>query len=136
MIFADAGYFVAMLRTRDELRARALRWSATVSERLLLTDYVLVETANLLSNHRDRPKVTAWINQLAEDATFEVIPASQTLLDAGIAFHADREDKEWSLTDCISFLVMRERGLFAALAYDEHFVQAGFDALLRREPSP
>jgi uncharacterized protein len=41
-----------------------------------------------------------------------------------------RRDKEWSLTDCISFVVMKERGLTEALTADHHFEQAGFKALL------
>jgi predicted nucleic acid-binding protein len=43
-------------------------------------------------------------------------------------------DKDWSLTDCISFHLMRTKGITRALAYDEHFAQAGFEPLLRRQP--
>jgi len=39
-------------------------------------------------------------------------------------------DKEWSLVDCISFIVMRERGIKQALTFDRHFEQAGFDAIM------
>ncbi len=53
---------------------------------------------------------------------------------AAIAWHQARPDKEWSLTDCISFVVMQGRGLSRALAYDHHFEQAGFEPLLRRDP--
>ncbi len=62
------------------------------------------------------------------------IPASPQLLDAGLALHAARPDKEWSLTDCVSFHLMRERGLTQTLAHDHHFAQAGFDPLLQRDP--
>lgn len=43
-------------------------------------------------------------------------------------------DKSWSLTDCVSFEVMRSHNITRALAYDHHFEQAGFEALLRRDP--
>ena len=59
-----------------------------------------------------------------------IVPASQPLFDQGLALYAERPDKEWSLTDCISFVVMREHGLTEALTGDRHFEQAGFNALL------
>jgi hypothetical protein len=66
---------------------------------------------------------------------YEIVPATGELFDAGLQLHAGRSDKEWSLTDCISFLIMEQRGLKRALTHDHHFEQAGFIALLRQEPS-
>ena len=60
--------------------------------------------------------------------------ASRELFQVGMNLHRARRDKAWSLTDCISFHVMREDGVSKALVYDEHFEQAGFEALLRKEP--
>ena len=60
--------------------------------------------------------------------------ASPRLFAAGLDLYRNRPDKAWSLTDCISFVVMRERSITEALAYDRHFEQAGFRALLREEP--
>ena len=60
-----------------------------------------------------------------------VIPASTALMDRGIALFAARADKEWGLTDCISFVVMQEHNMTEALTADHHFEQAGFSALLR-----
>jgi predicted nucleic acid-binding protein len=45
-------------------------------------------------------------------------------------FYESRPDKAWSLTDCISFVVMNQHGLTEALTGDHHFEQAGFTALL------
>jgi hypothetical protein len=64
----------------------------------------------------------------------EFVHASPDLWQAGLRLHRDRPDKAWSLTDCISFHLMREKGITKALAHDEHFEQAGFVALLRRDP--
>jgi len=52
-------------------------------------------------------------------------------MDRGLALYISRPDKDWSLTDCISFVVMKERGLTGALTADHHFEQAGFVALLK-----
>lgn len=45
--------------------------------------------------------------------------------------YEQRPDKEWSQTDCVSFKIMEEQIIFEALAYDKHFVQAGYTALMR-----
>lgn len=58
------------------------------------------------------------------------MPASRALLEEGISLYAARPDKDWSVTDCISFVVMRDEGMTHALTGDRHFEQAGFKALL------
>jgi predicted nucleic acid-binding protein len=52
------------------------------------------------------------------------------LFAAGVELYGTRPDKEWSLTDCISFVVMKREGLTDALTGDRHFEQAGFKVLL------
>ena len=134
MMFADAGYLIALAKPRDELHARAVAWSGSIREPLLTTEYVLVEVVNFLSLPRDRMKAHALAARVTGGFPFEFVPASPDLFTAGLELHHAREDKEWSLTDCISFHLMRERGLTSALTYDNHFEQAGFEALLRRDP--
>lgn len=60
-----------------------------------------------------------------------IVPASRQLLDEGVALYESRPDKDWSLTDCISFVVMQRIGISEALTADHHFEQAGFLALLK-----
>jgi len=135
MIFADTGYFIAQIQTRDELHERAVRWSQHANEPLLTTEYVLVEVADALSAPLNRARLHTFLAFLRRSSKCAIIPASPQLFEAGLQLHAARPDKEWSLTDCISFVVMRERGVSRALAYDHHFEQAGFEPLLRREPA-
>jgi uncharacterized protein len=134
MSLIDTGFFLALVRPRDALFARAQAWAQAARGPFLVTEYVLWETANALSLPVDRPKFHALLARIRSDPTIEVIPASAELWEAGLQFHAERPDKEWSLTNCISFLVMQKRGITQALAYDHHFEQAGFEALLRRDP--
>ena len=134
MILADSGYFVALLDPTDGLHGRAIRWSRQLSEPLLVTEYVLVETFSFFSAPRNRFRPHGLLAQLQNDASFEIVSASSDWFQKGVALHRARPDKEWSLTDCISFVVMQSRGVSRALAYDHHFEQAGFEALLRREP--
>ena len=134
MIFVDTGYFVALADQYDELHERAWAWARTVSDQLLTTEYVAWEVVNHFSSPADRPRAHEFLSPVRDRTAYEVIPATPAEFEAGIDLHARRPDKAWSLTDCISFRVMKRRRVRAVLAYDIHFVQAGFDALLRRDP--
>ena len=69
-----------------------------------------------------------WLRQ---HPRVRVVPVSEDLFHRGYELYAARGDKDWSLTDCISFIVMRDEGSPAALTHDQHFEQAGYKALLR-----
>lgn len=135
MIFLDTGYLIALADARDGLHGRALAWAAQVRDAGVVPEYVLLETVNYFSNIADRPRAHALVSQVRLRPGYTLVGASPALFDSGLKLHANRLDKAWSLTDCISFHVMQELGIRQALAYDEHFEQAGFDALLRRDPT-
>jgi predicted nucleic acid-binding protein len=134
MIFLDSGFLIALAKPRDSLHAQARAWANQVREPLVVTEYVLCETVDALSLPTDREKAHLLLAMLRARPHCQIIAASSGLFEAGVKLHATRTDKEWSLTDCISFQVMREMGIQRALAYDLHFSQAGFEPLLRREP--
>ncbi len=134
MILLDTGYFIALFTPTDELHARATSWSHHVNERLIVTEYVLVETVNFFSRPKDRASVHQIIDHVQANPFCEIVPASAELFQAGLELHRERPDKDWSLTDCISFVVMNQRSVKRALAYDHNFEQAGFEALLRQPP--
>jgi predicted nucleic acid-binding protein len=64
----------------------------------------------------------------------EVVPHSVELSADAIRLFTARSDKDWSLTDCLSFLVMERKGIRDALTADNHFEQAGFRAILTGIP--
>jgi predicted nucleic acid-binding protein len=134
MILLDTGYLLALVDPLDELHARALAWTGVLREPMLVSEIVLWECGNHLWAPVERPKFHALIQRLRANAQCRVIDASPALFAAAIEFHRRHADKSWSLTDCLSFHLMREMGMTRALAYDHHFEQAGFEALLRREP--
>jgi predicted nucleic acid-binding protein len=134
MIFVDTGYLWALLDKRDQLHTRAAAWHLRLSEPLVVTEYILWEMVNGFSTGEDRPKAHAAIDDIRTSADWQMLPASDDLFTTGLILHRRHADKDWSLTDCISFLVMKEGGIVRALTYDHHFEQAGFEALLRRDP--
>lgn len=135
MIFVDTVFLLALVNPRDSLHSRAQAWAAAVKEPLLVTEHVLWEVVNALSSPIDRAKAHAVVSRIQEASDWEIVSASPDLFEAGMHLHRERADKYWSLTDCISFHVMKSHRLTRALTHDYHFEQAGFQALLRREPS-
>ena len=136
MVFWDTAAFVALGNRDDELHAAAIAASqelARAHTRILTTDAVLTEVANTFSRTTLRPLAHQVIE--AFQASVRVRVAQLVHVDAGLwlrgwQFFLDRPDKNWSLTDCLSFLVMEDRKVRRAFTSDHHFVQAGFDKLM------
>jgi predicted nucleic acid-binding protein len=130
-VFADTSYFIALLSETDEWHDAAVEWSGKLLGRQVVTEYVFVELGSALSRVGDRRLYVPFVEQvLAEEGT-DFIPASGDLFRRGLALFGKRPDKDWSLVDCISFVVMRQRRLTEALTLDHHFEQAGFRVLLK-----
>jgi uncharacterized protein len=130
-VFADTSYYLALVNRNDPRHNLALERGDDVLGRIFVTEYVLVELGSALSHPSDRPVFLELIDDLLKQESITIVPASQALFSQGVALFAARPDKEWSLVDCISFVVMKQRRLQEALTTDRHFVQAGFRALLR-----
>ena len=70
------------------------------------------------------------LDDLRNDEDVEILSINSDLFSTAFNFYSSRIDKEWGLTDCISFVVMKKQKLTDALTADHHFEQAGFKALL------
>ena len=128
--FADTGFYAALANRRDSLHERATEELIASAHGIVTTEFVLVETANFYSQPAARP---IFLDLLARSAATPPRPSSpchQELFERGAVLFETRPDKDWSLTDCISFTIMDEQKLTDALTADQHFVQAGFMALL------
>ena len=98
--------------------------------KMLTTDFVIVEFGNFFSNSNDRQSFLNLLDDLAVDSWTTVLPPSWELVQQGIELFSHRPDKDWSLTDCISFVVTQDHGITEALTADRHFEQVGFVPLL------
>lgn len=129
-VFADTSYYLALVNSQDALHERAKELSEVILGRVFVTEYV-VELGSALARGSDRTAYLDTLKQIqAEDAAV-VIPASPALFREGVALFSKRLDKNWSVVDCISFVVMKKRKLKDARTTDHHFEQADFRALLR-----
>ena len=134
MTLLDTGYFLALFNPRDALHARAEARSDSLDGPFIVTEYVLWECVNALSKPENRDTAHIIADYIQNGEMCQMISASPEMLAEGLRLHRQHRDKEWSLTDCISFHVMNTQGTTRALAHDHHFEQAGFEALLRRSP--
>jgi predicted nucleic acid-binding protein len=128
-VFTDTYYFLALLNSRDQGHAAAVTASARITS-LLTTEWILLELANALASTTQRKMFDITRKGLQSNQNVHIEPISPMLHEQGITLFHNRPDKEWSLTDCISFVVMQREGLSEALTADRHFEQAGFTILM------
>ena len=135
-VFADTFFFIALLDRTDSWHERARLASMMLGDTQVVTsDAVIVEFVNFFSdsNAAIRQRVVQRVHRILQAPEFEMLPMTRSAMLAGLTLHAQRPDKGYSLTDCISMQMMRELAIFDVLTHDHHFAQEGFTPLLRRE---
>lgn len=130
-VFCDSFALIAWINMRDSFHPQVDAWFSSNTGKIVTTEWILVELADAMSKPIFRSAAVNLISRLRNDHQFDVIPTGAALSAAGLKLYAARPDKEWSLTDCISFEVMATRGLTEALTADRHFEQAGFRAIFK-----
>ena len=130
-VFADTSFFLALLRADDPVHPCALTESRVVRS-VITTEFVLLELGNACARAADHADFLALVAGLRASLRATIVPLDSQLLDRGMQLMGERWDKDWSLTDCISFVVMKEQDIHNALTADRHFEQAGFTALLKQ----
>ena len=131
VLFADTFYYLALVSHDDAGHQDAVNLARTLTARTVTTAWILTEVADALAAPAQRRTALTLFAHLRDDPTVTIVPPSEKLFNRGLDFYARRSDKGWSLTDCISFIVMQDEGLGSALTGDRHFEQAGFKALLK-----
>ena len=132
VVFADSFYFFALLNLGDQRHAKAVAFTQSYAGQVVTTEWIITELADGLAkpSHRRRVFMDLY-RDLKANPNLVIMPYASGLLSDGISLYGQRPDKEWTLTDCVSFVVMRNAGLQDALTGDRHFEQAGFVALLK-----
>ncbi len=128
-VFADTSFYLALLDERDALHERALAESR-LDRPILTTEFVVLELGNACGRTEDRADFLAILAGMRASPRCTIVPLDSRLLQRGLDLFASRADKDWSLTDCTSFVVMQDEDIQDALTADHHFVQASFKALL------
>jgi predicted nucleic acid-binding protein len=132
-VFADAGYWIALLNPRDNLHAKARDVSISLGAfRIVTSEMVLTEVLNAFASRGAllREAACSLIESIQRDMTSEIVSMTSTSFDDGLERYQARSDKTWGLTDCTSFVIMEHHKIKEALSGDRDFQQAGFKALL------
>ena len=132
-VFVDTAAWIGLLNERDNLHLPARRVMDQLRQEntpLVTTEFVLLEVADALSQPVVRLKTVKFIESIFQVPSLKIVPISQSLWLQGWTLYKQRQDKDWGLTDCISFTVMKQEKIDRAFTSDRHFEQAGFITLL------
>jgi predicted nucleic acid-binding protein len=127
----DTSFVLARINSGDKYHSRAMAYRGRMrtAAEVWVTEVVLVEIGDGAST-TNRTDAIGFVKVCYDTPNIHVVTVDTALLRRAITLYENRPDKEWGLTDCISFIVMEDHGLTDALTADRHFVQAGFRALL------
>lgn len=132
-VFVDTAAWLALVNRDDDLHSQAIQIRKELQAEkcaLVTTEFIFLEVADALATVRFRRTTVAYIQRLRELANLSVLPISEDLYSQGWRLYRQRLDKDWGLTDCISFITMHQEGISVAFTSDRHFKQAGFKRLL------
>jgi predicted nucleic acid-binding protein len=133
IIFVDTAYWVARIDKRDQWKSRVIDVTKQLTTaQLITTELVLVEVLNYFSSYRSevRQEVGSIIQSCLDELDIKVVWQTQELFKSGLSLYQSRLDKGYSLTDCVSMVVMKQAGIQNILTHDHHFTQEGFTILL------
>jgi uncharacterized protein len=132
-VLLDTSFIIA-LENRDDPyhdRAKSLDRELMVKGAVYLLHWgILLEIADGYARARRRSKALDLLDRIESEDGYLVHPITDSILDEAVRLYRSRPDKEWGLTDCVSFILMRQHEVLEALTADTHFRQAGFVALL------
>lgn len=129
-VFADTAFWLALVVRQDAHHTVAQEWASKLEGTITTTTAVLMETANALARPAWRAHAVRLIEHLRKRDDIAILDVDADLFELGWNLYAQRADKSWGLVDCVSFVVMQQQGLAAALTTDRHFEQAGYRALM------
>jgi predicted nucleic acid-binding protein len=136
-VFADSSYWIAIVKPKDQWSGAADQAHKNLGSDVILvtTDEVLIEFLTALSSGGPflRRIAVKMVRAILGNANVRVVQQTREGFLKGVTRYESREDKEYSLTDCISMNVMESNAMSEVLTNDHHFEQEGFKVLIRRD---
>ena len=136
IVFVDTSAWLALINKSDVFHVKAKNIRDILLRdniQFIVTDYVIVEVANSLSKIPWRSSAIQLINSIQLSENIRVVEINKEIYNEAWGLYSKRTDKEWGLTDCASFVVMKRYAITIAFTNDHHFEQMGFNILLKEE---
>ena len=136
IVFVDISAWLALINKSDVFHVKAKNIRDILLRdniQFVVTDYVVVEVANSLSKIPWRSSAIQLINSIQLSENIRVVEINKEIYNEAWGLYSKRTDKEWGLTDCASFVVMKRYAITVAFTNDHHFEQMGFNILLKEE---
>lgn len=133
LVFLDSNGWIALLNARDQMHSAAAQtWHELGRQgaRIVVTDWIVAETGNGLARTAARTRFAEAVSRIELSEQAQLVEISAARRRTALTLYANRTDKNWGLTDCASFVVMRELSIAMAFTNDRHFEQAEFRSLL------
>lgn len=133
-IFIDTSYFIALVNVKDLYHKLAKEWAQRIKKDKIichLTIPIIFEIADGFSKLSRREIGKSLIDNILNSDNYLVHHFSDAIYERALKLYLSREDKEWGLTDCYSFQIMKENKISKVLTADMHFKQFGKDILLK-----
>ncbi len=133
-VFADTFYWISLASPGDGAHGRATAFDLSPKRpAIVTTEEVLTEFLTFFGEKGAflRTKAVAVARLIFADESIRLLPQTHRTFRDGFDLFANRPDKGYSLTDCISMQTMRQQGITGVLTDDRHFEQEGFQALFR-----
>lgn len=134
VVFVDTFAWVAAINKSDnyhKISLKTIEYLIKKKIKLITTNYVIIETINALSKVEFRKAVIEFIKKLEASPSIEIIKITDETYNNAWILYQKRIDKDWGITDCTSFEVMRMFNIKKAFTYDRHFEQAGYSLVLK-----
>ena len=129
-VFLDTSYLLALELAKDQNhRAAKQHWQSIIQSlpSFVTTSYVFDEVVTYFNSRGHHAKAVHVGNNLLASSSVELVHVDEALFHEGWRYFQQHQDKDYSLTDCVSFIVMKRFGASTAFTFDDHFVQAGFN---------
>ncbi|MDQ7837683.1 MAG: PIN domain-containing protein [Thermodesulfobacteriota bacterium] len=128
-VFVDTSAFYALIDAKDPAHRAAKKYVVHCNYPMVTTEFIFAESLSLITKRLGKNVAIRFGEALRASRLIRMSHSSEELIDKAWEEFVKFSDKGFDLIDCISFVTMENLGINAALSFDKHFTQRGFDVV-------